>query len=109
MQFKIDGSIISPFFSIYSVFTTSACFNADWGRGGSLLEGTLHFSVSTTKLKGSILAGSAGSSLLKISLNSVHNVRIFSYRLLSPFMFKRDNTSTVESDVNQGAKVPPFS
>ena len=49
MQFKVDGSIIPPFFSIYSVFTNSACFNADWGRGGSLLESTLHFSVSTTK------------------------------------------------------------
>ena len=34
---------------------------------------------------------------------------MYIYSLLSPFMFIRDNTSTVESDVNQVAKVPRFS
>ena len=70
--------MMSKVFEYYFVNTVALYRTStylDWDRGGALFLPTFHLVSSTIKLNGGISAGSIGSSLLKISANSVQRVR----------------------------------
>ena len=64
------------------VVKSAAYFLGFCARGGALLRAIFH--LSSICHPSGILAGAAGNSLLKISLNSLDNVRNRCRRSLSP-------------------------
>ena len=99
-----------PCFSKVSIVVKSAaCFLRFYARGGALFRATLHSRSFTVRWNSGILAGAVGNSFLKISLNSLHNVRNRCCRSLSPDIWISDKTSVVDGDGNHGLNVSVLS
>ena len=77
----------------------SAWFAVDWGQGGVLLRDTFHFTSSTLSSNGGISAGLAGSSLLNMSLNSLHSERSLFFWSSSPAMCISESGSVSENSL----------
>ena len=75
----------------------------------ALFRATFHSSSFTVKWNSGILAGAAGNSLLKISFNSLHNVRNRCCRSLSPDIWISDKTSVVDGEGNHGLNLSVLS
>ena len=102
--------LMIPCLSKVSIVTKSAAsFLGFCARGGALFRATLHSRSFTVSWNSGILAGAAGNSLLKISLNSLHNVRNRCRRSLSPDIWISDKTSVVDGDGNHGLNVSVLS
>ena len=91
------------------VVKSAVCFLGFCARGGALFQATFHSSSFTVRWNSGILAGAAGNSLLKISLNSLHSVCNRCCRSLLPDIWISDKTYVVDGDGNHGFNVSVLS